>query len=100
MVCGLFLCTTFTGRRGSRCPIYALMTKRGQLQSGDGSAGPRRVWEDPFQVEERPHHQKMNMRSALAPLNALPVVRPSCRTGAQFACISEQFQSSRHEEVS
>ena len=40
------------------CPIYALMTERGQLQSGDGSAGPRSVWKAPFQVEGRLHHQK------------------------------------------
>ena len=31
-------------------PIYALMTERGQIQSGDSSAGPRRVWEAQFQV--------------------------------------------------
>ena len=40
------------------CPIYALMNERGQLQSGDGSAGPRRVWKAPLQVEKRPYHQK------------------------------------------
>ena len=42
------------------CPIYALMTERGQLQYEDGSAGPRRVWEAPFKVEGRPHYQKIN----------------------------------------
>ena len=62
------------------CPIYTLMIERGQLQSGDGSAGPRRVGEAPFQVEGRPHYQKMNAktRGALPPPNAPPVVRPSC----------------------
>ena len=43
---------------------------------------------------------ELQTRSALLPPNPPPVVCSSCCTGAQFACISEQFQSSRHKGVS
>ena len=82
-------------------PHYALITERGRLQSGDGSTGPRRVWEAPFQVKGRLHHQKLSANEKCLPAhNAPPVVRPSCCTVAQFASICEQFQSSKRKEVS
>ena len=44
-VCLLFLCTTLTdaGEAMPHCSIYALMTERDRLHSGEYSAGPRRV---------------------------------------------------------
>ena len=65
-----------------------------QLDPG-GSGKPHSRWKGVHIIKKW-----MQTRSALPPPNASPVVRPSCCTGAQFACISEQFQSSRHKGVS
>ena len=77
------------------CPIYALMTERGQLQSGDGSAGPRRVWEAPFQVEGRPHHQNMNADEKCPPAIQCSTCGPPiflhwCPVRLHFCAVPEQ----------
>ena len=71
------------------------MPERSQLQSEDGSTEPRPVWEASFQVEGRPHHQKMNAYEKCPPATQCstggpPILLHWCPVRLHLLAVTEQ----------